>query len=55
MRASELHFGRLSVPLGQLAKVTESELKKLHGIGPNALKQLCAALEARDWLFARER
>lgn len=40
--------------LAQLTQVTEAELKKLHGIGPNALKQLRAALEARGWSFASE-
>ena len=40
--------------LEQLTQVTETELKKLHGIGPNALKQLWAALEARGWSFASE-
>lgn len=40
--------------LEQLTHVRESELKQLHGIGPNALKQLRAALEAKGWAFARE-
>ena len=40
--------------LEQLTQVTEKELKKLHGIGPNTLKQLRAALEARGWSFASE-
>jgi len=40
--------------LEQLTQVTETELKKLHGIGPNALKQLRAAMEARGWSFASE-
>ena len=40
--------------LEQLTHVTERELKKLHGIGPNALKQLRAVLEAKGWSFARE-
>ena len=39
--------------LEQLTHVTETELKQLHGIGPNALKQLRAALEAKGWSFAR--
>jgi len=30
------------VRLEQLASVSEAELAPLHGIGPNALKQLCA-------------
>ncbi|GAB4580984.1 MAG: hypothetical protein Fur0022_37290 [Anaerolineales bacterium] len=41
--------------LEQLTKITESELKQLHGIGPNALKQLRTALEARGWSFAPEK
>lgn len=40
--------------LEQLTQVTETELKKLHGIGPNVLKQLRSALEAKGWAFARE-
>jgi hypothetical protein len=31
--------------LGQLANVPAAELKKLHGVGPKALKVLQAALE----------
>ena len=33
--------------LAQLTRLTESEVKKLHGIGPNALAQLRQALAAR--------
>ncbi len=33
--------------LAQLAVLTESDIKKLHGIGPNALEQLRQALAAR--------
>jgi DNA repair protein RadC len=40
--------------LEQLTQVKESELKNLHGIGPNALKQLREALEAKGWSFALE-
>ncbi len=40
--------------LEQLTYITETELKQLHGIGPNALKQLRAALEANGWSFAPE-
>ena len=40
--------------LEQLTQITEAELKPLHGIGPNALKQLRAALEAKGWSFAPE-
>lgn len=38
--------------LEQLSKVSEAEVKRLHGIGPNALKQLHAALEAKGLSFA---
>ena len=38
--------------LEQLSKVSEEEVKRLHGIGPNALKQLHAALEAKGLSFA---
>ena len=41
--------------LEQLTQITETDLKKLHGIGPNALKQLRAALEAKGWSFAPEK
>ena len=37
--------------LEQLTKVTERELAKLHGIGPNAIKQLRSALEVRGMSF----
>jgi DNA repair protein RadC len=40
--------------LEQLTHVRESELKQLHGIGPNVLKQLRASLEAKGWAFAPE-
>ena len=38
--------------LAQLSKVSEAEIKQLHGIGPNALKQLRAALKAKGLSFA---
>lgn len=38
--------------LEQLAKLREDEIKKLHGIGPNALEQLRAALAAKGLSFA---
>jgi hypothetical protein len=41
--------------LEQLTQVTEPEIKQLHGIGPNALKKLRTALEARGWSFALEK
>lgn len=40
--------------LEELAKVSETDLKKLHGIGPNALKKLRDALEAIGLSFAAE-
>ena len=39
--------------LDQLTKLSEEELKQLHGIGPNALKQLHQALRARGLSFAK--
>lgn len=40
------------VQLEQLSRVSEAEIKQLHGIGPNALKQLRRALETRGLSFA---
>lgn len=40
------------VRLEQLTKVSEAEIKQLHGIGPNALKQLRRALDAKGLSFA---
>jgi hypothetical protein len=40
------------VRLEQLTRISEAEIKHLHGIGPNALKQLRHALEARGLSFA---
>ncbi len=40
--------------LQQLSHVRESDLKKLHSIGPNALDQLRRALAAKGLSFARE-
>lgn len=37
--------------LEQLAGFSEAELKKLHGIGPNAMQQLQQALESRGLRF----
>ena len=39
--------------LGQLARFSEEQLKQLHGIGPNALKQLQQALQAKGLSFAK--
>ncbi len=38
--------------LRQLAKFSEAEIKELHGIGPNALRQLRRALAAKELSFA---
>ena len=38
--------------LEQVAKLSEAEVKQLHGIGPNALKQLRSALAERGLRFA---
>jgi len=40
--------------LKQLTGFREAEIKKLHGIGPNAMKQLHEALAARGLSFAAE-
>ena len=39
--------------LDQLTRLSEEELKQLHGIGPNALKQLRQALNAKGLSFAK--
>jgi hypothetical protein len=41
--------------LEQLSKYSEAEIKKLHGIGPNALAQLRRALSDKDLSFAGEK
>jgi len=38
--------------LEQLTKFSEEEIKQLHGIGPNALKQLHRALAVRGLSFS---
>jgi predicted flap endonuclease-1-like 5' DNA nuclease len=38
--------------LEQLTKFSEDEIKRLHGIGPNALAQLNFALQAKGLAFA---
>jgi ERCC4-type nuclease len=40
--------------LEQLATVTETELKRLHGMGPKALRQLRDALAEAGLSFAEE-
>ena len=41
--------------LKQLTKYSETEIKELHGIGPNALKELRRALAAKGLSFADKR
>ena len=41
--------------LEQLSRVSEAEIKRLHGIGPNGLKQLRLALDAKGLSFADEK
>lgn len=38
--------------LEQLSRVSEREIARLHGIGPNGIAKLRAALEARGLSFA---
>ena len=38
--------------LSHLAKLTEAEVKGLHGIGPNALSKLKRALSSKGFSFA---
>ena len=40
--------------LQQLTQARESELRRLHGMGPKALDILRQALAARGWSFANE-
>jgi DNA-directed RNA polymerase alpha subunit len=41
--------------LQQLSKFTETEIKKLHGIGPNAINELRKALGKKGLSFANEK
>ena len=41
--------------LRQLSKFSETEIKQMHGIGPNALQQLRGALDNRGLSFASEK
>ena len=41
--------------LKQLTKFSEAEIKELHGIGPNTIKQLHAALAAKGYSFAEKK
>jgi hypothetical protein len=43
------------VRLEQLTRLSSAEIKQLHGVGPNALKQLRHALAARGLSFADEK
>lgn len=38
--------------LEELSRLSEAEIKQLHGVGPNALKQLRRALGAKGLSFA---
>ena len=65
-KATESDFPRLSKPaqralagagytrLEQCSKVSEAEIRKLHGIGPNALAELRKALATKGLSFADE-
>ena len=65
--ASDLPVDKLAAPaqralanagiknLNQLAKFSETEIKKLHGIGPNALLALLAALKANGLVFSKKK
>jgi DNA repair protein RadC len=41
--------------LKQLSKFSETEIMQLHGIGPNAIKQLHEALAAKGLSFAENK
>ena len=41
--------------LWQLTDMTESELLRLHGIGPNAIRTLRLALQEKGWSFLPEK
>jgi predicted flap endonuclease-1-like 5' DNA nuclease len=41
--------------LEQLTKISEAEVKRLHGIGPNAIRQLRQALDAKGLSFANDK
>ena len=41
--------------LKQLSKFSESEIKKLHGMGPNGINQLRVALADKGLSFARDK
>jgi hypothetical protein len=39
--------------LAKLARVTEAEVMALHGMGPNAMKAIKAAMKAKGLAFAK--
>ena len=41
--------------LEHLTEISEAEVKELHGIGPNAIRQLRHALDAKGLSFAGEK
>ncbi len=41
--------------LKQLSKFSEQEIKELHGLGPNTLKQLRFALKAKGLSYAKRK
>ena len=41
--------------LEQLSRLSEAELKQLHGVGPNAINLLRRALDAKGLSFADEK
>ncbi|MBI5035514.1 MAG: DNA-binding protein [Chloroflexi bacterium] len=65
--SSESDFPKLAAPaqralagagihrLDQLTRFSESEIKQLHGIGPNALNALGRALSAKGLSFRSEK
>ncbi|MBA3867604.1 MAG: DNA-binding protein [Anaerolineae bacterium] len=67
MNQSETDLPRLGAPalralasvgvtrLEQLTAFTESDIKKLHGMGPKSIKQLYEALEQRGISFATKK
>ncbi|USB33402.1 hypothetical protein [Paenibacillus sp. YPG26] len=47
------HAGLLN--LEQISRRSENEIKQLHGIGPNALKLIRAALENKGLAFSEDK
>lgn len=43
------------VRLEQLSRVSEAEIKRLHGMGPKGIRLLCQALEAKGLSFAERK